>query len=824
GDTTQTITGLSPGNYTVTLTDTNNCTTVETVTVSSFDCSGFGVSLTAVNPTCNGDTDGEATATPAGGAMPFNYNWSTGSNSATVSNLAAGTYTVTVTDSSNCEVTANITLTEPPLLSVSITEKTDVDCHGTTTGSATAAAGGGTPGYTYEWSNGGAGTSQNNLAAGTYTLTVTDDHGCTAVTEVTITEPPALSTTVSSTDETAVGAEDGTATAEATGGTPGYLFAWSNGDTTAAITGLAPGAYCVTVTDANGCTFNDCANVNAFGCGATSLSLSSESVSCFGGNDGTADAAATGFTAPVNYEWSNGGQGSGIENLEAGIYTVSVSDGNGCSATGQIEVAEPALLEVEITMQTNATCEGQANGAATVTGIGGTPPYLYSWPGGGEEASQDSLAGGIYDVTVTDANACTTSLAVTIGVDPDTTPPVAIAENLTIALDENGMGTITPSMAGNGSFDNCALDSMALDVSAFDCGDVGENTIVLTVWDPAGNSTPDTAIITVVDDIPPAIFCPENMTLTGCDGIVVEYPAPTASDNCSVEDVSLFSGLPPGAMFPEGVAEITWGATDPSGNETVCTFTVSVMSDLELSLSFTEPTCAGFTDGTATALPTGGVQPFSYAWNDDAQQTTATATGLAAGTYSVTITDETGCEAVATIDLPEPLPVVIVVDEVAPEMGSNMGGAVSITVAGGTGLLSTEWFLNGSPFSSDEDLTGLVAGTYTLFVTDENGCTAGDTVIVESVTGVANADFKDRISVFPNPVSGKLHVVFDLGVSAEVKVSLFDLNRRLVLPVLREKLQSKNLELDVTNQPPGIYILKMVVNETVMVKKVVVGR
>jgi len=202
----------------------NDCTTTETVTVSSFDCSGFGVSLTSINPTCNGNADGEATATPSGGAMPFTYIWSSGSNSATATGLAAGTYTATVTDSSNCQVAKNITLSEPPLLSVSVTEKTNVDCNGNASGSATVAAAGGTPDYTFDWSNGGTGATQSNLTAGTYNLTATDDNGCTTSMQVAITEPPAFNGSVSSTDETEVGAADGTASVIAAGARRGTLM------------------------------------------------------------------------------------------------------------------------------------------------------------------------------------------------------------------------------------------------------------------------------------------------------------------------------------------------------------------------------------------------------------------------------------------------------------------------------------------------------------------------------------------------------------------------------------------------------------------------
>jgi HYR domain-containing protein/type IX secretion system substrate protein/SprB-like repeat protein len=557
--------------------------------------------------------------------------------------------------------------------------------------------------------------------------------------------------------------------------------------------------------------------------GVITVNVSGTNVSCFGGSDGTATALPSGGGGgPYTYTWSNGGNTQTIGDLPAGTYTVTVTNGAGGNGMGTVTLTQPPLLTAAIINQTNINCLNPV-GSATAQGGGGMGGYSYAWPNG-SQGQTAILPAGTHIVTVTDANDCTATATATIEVEPDTEPPIAIAENLTVALDENGMAAVTPSLVDDGSFDNCALDSMALNAGAFDCNNLGENEVVLTVWDAAGNSATDTALVTVVDETPPVIICPENLEVASCDTITVEYGIPAATDNCGVEEVFIISGLPSGATFPEGVTEITWGATDQSGNEAACTFSIAIISNLELTASITEPSCADATDGSAAVLPSGGAEPYQYAWDDDAQQTTQTATGLSAGTYSVTITDAIGCETVATIVLTEPETVLITVDEVTPETGSNMDGAVSVTVAGGTGALSIEWSLNGNFFSGDEDLTALSAGTYVLHVTDENGCTAEDSVAVESITGTADPALESRISVFPNPVSGELHLAFELGAAAEVRIGMYDLDGRLVLPRIRGKLQSKNLSMDMSHLAPGIYIVKMVVNEAVVVKRVVVSR
>jgi len=279
GGTTQTITGLGAGMFTVTVTDANGCTAVETVSVSDVNCSLVSVNFSSTDVSCNGDNDGTATVTVNNGTEPITYLWSTGGMEATETGLPAGTVSVTITDANNCSVAGNVTISEPPVLNLNVTAQTNVDCNGSATGTATVAASGGTPGYNFAWSTGGLAATENNLPSGTHAVTVTDANGCTTFTEVTITEPDALTAGLSATDETVLGGNDGTASAKPTGGTPGYTFLWDNGQTTATISNLAPGQYCVTITDAKGCTFNACTMVNPFNCGAMTVTISAENVS-----------------------------------------------------------------------------------------------------------------------------------------------------------------------------------------------------------------------------------------------------------------------------------------------------------------------------------------------------------------------------------------------------------------------------------------------------------------------------------------------------------------------------------------------------------------
>lgn len=211
----------------------------------------LSASATTTNIDCNGATSGSATTNVVGGAAPLTYAWSNGATTPSVSNLPAGTYTVTITDANGCTVTQTVTITEASALNPLVSTTNNL-CAGENNGSIDLTVAGGTPPYMYSWSNGSNSEDISNLAAGVYTITVSDASGCTASTTVNITQPTAVSVTTSSTDE--MMGMDGTAAVTVSGGTPNYTYYWMpGGQTTSSISGLAAGTYTVMVLDANGC-------------------------------------------------------------------------------------------------------------------------------------------------------------------------------------------------------------------------------------------------------------------------------------------------------------------------------------------------------------------------------------------------------------------------------------------------------------------------------------------------------------------------------------------------------------------------------------------
>jgi hypothetical protein len=415
---TQTISSLCPGTYVVTVTDANNCTTTATRVVTQPNT--LTASVTTAGATTIGGCNGSATANVSGGTSTYNYSWSTNpvQSTATAQNVCAGSYCVTVTDANGCTATACGTVTQPTC-AVNLTLTQDsVECNGGSDGIVIASATSGMTPYQYKI-NGGSFQASGNFtgrAAGTYTVVVLDNLGCTDTATIAVLQPVLLGVSVSATNATTAGGTDGTATATRSGGSFPFTYSWNTSpvQTTATVTGLAAGNYCVTVTDANGCTTTACGTVNQPGCNV-SLALTQDSVLCNGGTTGAIHATASNGAAPYQYRISSGSyQVSGTFNgRAAGIYTIEVLDNAGCSASNTITVLQPTTLALLVST-TAETTNGAADGTASSTISGGTPPYDYMWSNGANSQNITGLPPGQYCVTVTDANGCTISACGTV--------------------------------------------------------------------------------------------------------------------------------------------------------------------------------------------------------------------------------------------------------------------------------------------------------------------------------------------------------------------------------------------------------------------------
>ncbi|WP_460640213.1 beta strand repeat-containing protein, partial [Larkinella harenae] len=398
------VLATASGSYTVVATSVSGCSSSAVITnpVSvTVCCQDFGINLVTTNAHC-GQNDGQATITANGGTAPYSYLWSNGSSNASLTGVAPGSFTVTVTDAVGCSTTALVTIgnVEGPQLVVNST--TPTTCIGAT-GVASVTAIGGTAPYSYLWNNGSTAANVSGLVAGVYSVTVTDAVGCSDVLPVEIESTPGSLTAIATSTASACGQAIGSINVTASGGTAPYNYLWNNGATSSSVNGLVAGVYSVTVIDANGCLASDEVIINDL-TGPTVVT-SSTAVSCNGSNTGIALATASGGTAPYTYLWSNGATTANINGLAAGDYNVVVTDANGCQASGIVSLTQPAGIEAELSASTVAC--GSSTGTITLVSIsGGTTPYTYLWSNGSTSANLTDVAVGSYTVVVTDANGC----------------------------------------------------------------------------------------------------------------------------------------------------------------------------------------------------------------------------------------------------------------------------------------------------------------------------------------------------------------------------------------------------------------------------------
>ncbi|MFN8394769.1 MAG: PKD domain-containing protein [Bacteroidia bacterium] len=415
----------------------------------------FSVTVTGTDPLCFGQCTGTADATPNGGTAPYSYLWSNAATTPNLTNLCAGTYTVTVTDDAGNTASGSITLTAPAAVTVA-TSSTPTACT-PNTGTATATPGGGTPGYTYSWSPSGQTTqTATGLGAGTHTVTVTDDNGCTGTGSVTVSSPAPYSVNMTSTTTTC-GNSNGTATATPSGGVLPYTFIWSpSGQITQTATALASGTHTVTVTDGNGCTATG--SVNVAPSQQFNLIVTATPPTCNFAN-GTATATPTGGVLPYTYSWSPSGQTTPTATgLASGLHSVTVTDASGCTSAGSVTVPTN-IAPVATTVGTPSFCEGEGGDTLLVVGSGGTSPYYYQWwchPSVGA-CGLDSLfdndpianpsVSGWYYVQITDANGCLSNIdSVYLTILPK--PIVDAGPDIILCGDSAPCQILTPNITG----------------------------------------------------------------------------------------------------------------------------------------------------------------------------------------------------------------------------------------------------------------------------------------------------------------------------------------------------------------------------------------
>ncbi len=729
---TKTITNACPTTYTVLVTDSKGCTDSQSITVPN--PLPIDISVGSTPATC-GVCDGILTITPLTGTAPHTYLWSNGQTTATVSNLCAGLYTVTVTDANGCDSIFTIPMNNSSGPTGETVTTTDASCFGICDGSGTVNPIGGTLPYTYLW-NDIPGTTIDNassLCAGNYFVQVTDFVGCIHFSPVTINQPTQIFANGTVVDATCSGICNGSISLSPSGGTVGYTYNWSGGETTASISTLCVGTYTVTITDVISC--NQTATFTVGQMAPLTATINSSNLSCANNCNGIAYITITSGSAPYTIQWNDAlaQTNDTAFALCLGNYLVTIKDAAGCSTTLNTTINSAPAISATLAV-TNATC-GLCDGQATLTTSGGSGVYSYLWSANGQTSSTaTNLCAGVYSVNITDATGCTTNVSVPVSNSAGPTSASITSTNVTCYGLCNGAVTAITPTGGTSQYTYLWIQSGNTNQAI---SNLCSGVYYVQITDANGCSLTDSVQITE----PSAMLANQTVTAATCgmcDGKIDIAPSGCAGTYAVVWNTGSTASSLTNLCAGIYSVQITCNTTGCSQNVVV---PLSSQGGLTLSTSFTSPSCSGVCNGTATVIATGGTVA-SYLWNDVGLQALPTATGLCAGTYFVQVTGTDNCVSIASATITEPTPISLsLLSSVNPLCNGSNNGSVTAVPSGGTMPYTYLWTPSGQTTAT---ATNLSANIYSVLVTDANGCSMSQTTTltnpIQSVTANAGND------------------------------------------------------------------------------------
>ncbi len=757
---TKDISGLIPGSYRLTVTDAVGCAEVMTDQVL-IEPPPIAASASTVHIDCFGAADGSVDLTPSGGTAPYTFNWSgPGGFSAItedISGLEPGTYSVNITDASSCVSMFNsiATVTEEAEI-LAATVKSDISCGGLSNGSIDLTPSGGVLPYTFLWSGPGGFTSPakdiSGLDAGTYDLSITDGNGCTVPFPIieTITEPASITATYISQEDVLCGGDaSGSVEIDVAGGTAPLVFDWTDGSGATVSTdedpsGLRAGTYSLAISDANGCSisFPDMANITEPP--LLTASLVKTDIVCYSDGNGTITVSPSGGLPP--YEYSRSGNfgpayqpNPVFSGLGPGFYTIWTRDANLCVFSDTISITEPEEIQIlgEIKGGQNL-CYGDASGTITISDVtGGVLPYAYSINNGTDFYPSNTftnLPAGNYQTVVRDASECEASGNLNVITQPSRLLIETYnQEDITSCADALEGRIVISGTGGYGPKTYMLNDTLPSITGDFQNLPGGPH--VVGIIDQNGCSL-DTAVVILS---PPAIVV-DNLTITdvtGCFGDTNGEVAATGSGGSGTINYSMDGGAFQGSGNFVGLQAGNHTLTLMDGNGCTLDSVIFISEPGPMSVAsqiVTPITCAGAADGVITILVTGGTQPLNYVLNPGlVSDPTGIFSGLAPGTYTVSVDDAQGCGPVISSPLTLTDPPVLILDSILNNNISCNGvgdGSIGMYVSGGVPPYeySTD---NQVSWGSDSLVTALTPGNYEVYVRDANLCQVyGGTIVM----------------------------------------------------------------------------------------------
>ncbi|MDB4533889.1 gliding motility-associated C-terminal domain-containing protein [Vicingaceae bacterium] len=712
GATTEDITALSAGNYTVIVTDTTGCS--DSTTFNLNNISSINITSTITDVTCTGGNNGDIVISTSGGTMPYTFSWDNGETTENISTLSAGNYLLSITDAAGCQFSESITLGTLPSIVISLNNSTNEFC-GQVNGSLDINVSGGSGSYGYSWDNGSSSQDLSNISGGTYEVTVTDANSCQSVQSFDILNDVSNCSaycflTVSSTviDENC---GDGTGTIDVTvsQATQPYIVSWNTGETIEDLSNLNAGTYTITVTDANQCV--EIVDIQV-GNNTGNLAISANQINnenC-GNSDGSIDVNISGGTLPYTFSWDNGASTEDISSLTADSYTITVTDGNGCSLSSAFNVINNTGTLTATATLVNEICSN-TGGSINLTPNGNAGTLSYLWSNGAISQDIVGLSAGLYSCTITDANGCILETQQYNLINESST---LLLTNTVINNEDcnNGQGDIDITIQGgtipltfawgNGATteDISSLSSGTYSCTITDGNGCQVQTGTLNLFNSPGD-------LNVTTDLVTNEICNNNagaITVTTTGG---SAPITYSWDNGSTsEDIS-------------GLTSGSYNLTVTDANGCIFNHSESISNTAgTLQIDNAVLTHENCNDGSGSInlIISGGSAPFTYNWDNGA--TIEDISSLSAGNYFITVTDANGCQVSENYTINNITGTLAVTSIGTAEFCSNNNGEIDITVTGGTGPYTYLWN-NGA---TTEDLTGIAGGTYSCTITDVPGC------------------------------------------------------------------------------------------------------
>ncbi len=756
---TQDISGLAIGAYNLTITDINGCSTDFLPVAIISENSPIAGAFSITNVSCGApatSSDGAIDASISGGAAPYIYSWS-GPNGFTastqdISGLESGSYLLEVTDNAGCVQTMDPQIVNAPAELTATPTQVDISCFGDGDGVIDLAVAGGAAPYTYAWTgpNGFTASTQDiaGLEAGAYSVTVTYGGSCAMPFPniATIAESPQIQVSSTKTNITCGGLNDGTIDITVSGGLSPYTFAWTgpNGFTSSNedLSGLEPGDYNLTVTDANTCLVSFPGQETIIEPSSVLVTnVTHVDILCNGDTNGSININVGGGIAPYVYNWTNstGTSVSSIQDpvgLPADTYSLAIMDANGCTFNfpDLAVISEPPPLTASLA-KTDVSCFGAGDGTITVTPTGGAGGYEFSSDGVNYQGGTTlgSLTPGFYSIRTRDANLCVVTDTITI-LGP--TEILIQSETATYLCPGNLLGTISINgvSGGIGSYTYSINNGTDFYSSNLFNG-LAPGSYQTVVQDASGCLVSGNLNV-LVEPPPFQITRFEQDDITTCfdseDGrIQIEAIGGTGTIVYSLNgdtpvSIGDFQNLPGGTHL----------LTLIDGNACTHDTTIVILTPPVLSIdniTITDVTgCAGNTNGRLIVTESGGTGTIEFSLDDISYQPTGTFNDLGAGDYTAWIRDANGCTvtAPATIDEPEAIQAMVT------KTDASYGSLGSITISNVTGGRAPyEYSINGlaGPFTGTTTYTDLVPATYLVIVRDQDLCTYEETVVILDV-------------------------------------------------------------------------------------------